>query len=209
MRLKLLMGLGALFFSLTSFSTEWKYEGGLDGGAGLMIVYKSIPPIKIEVDEPETMVVPRGKQTFRYTEVSKIKEPLKVKIEVQFDSSIVSDNGLNKDIVNQMYNSAKLWFDNDGMFEMIASDKLIFKANNLVNSENIKAEVFFVDKNGVNEMKQKVTRFKETIQNGLLISEEEYIDAKFNLDSKVMSSGSYRGVTKLNIEILGKNGGIN
>lgn len=207
MKIKLLMGLLTFILSINSLSTEWKYQGGLDGGAGLMIVYKSVPPIKIEVEEPEIMVVPRGTQLFKYTEASRKKEPLAVKIEIQFDSSIVQDNGVNKQIITQMYNSAKLWFDNNGYFEMIDSNGVIPKANNQENSRSIKAEAFFVDKNKANEKKETIINFKETIQNGLLVSDKAYIDAKFNTEGKEMLSGNYRGVAKLNIEILGKNGG--
>ncbi len=197
-----------VILSMESFSTKWNYGGGLDGEAGLMLIYKTLPPLSVKVEEPEIMSVVSGNQSFKYSEVSKSGKPLNVKIEVYFNDNIVEDNSINKTIISTIYDSIRLSFVNNGNFFLYEE---IGKVENKAGKTTIKAidgEVYFTDSSGIEEAtnKAKVIQRKlgETIQNATLKREDIYIDAIFNRRGEELIAGEYRGYTTLIVEFLGR-----
>lgn len=204
MNKKIIFLISGILLTVSTFATTWKFEGGLDGKSGLTIVYKTLPPLIIDVDEPEMMVVPRGNQMFRYSEVSRSKQPLNVSIKVFFNKSIVEDNGINKNIVRTLYDTVRLSFSNAGKFELIKKSGSVQPKSNDI---TVDGEVFFTNRNGAiegNNGKLLEKKIGDSIQNGILSEQEIYIDARFNNQKKEMLSGQYEGKVTLEIEFIGK-----
>lgn len=183
--------------------TEWTYSGINDGG--LMILYKTLPPLIVEVDEPEIMRIKKGSETFKYSNVTKTKKPLNVNIEIRFNNSIIEENAINKDIVQTIYDSVRLSFQDDGKFNLYKSTEGILPKNIV---ESIDGEVFFTDISGTklqgNEAKILVKPLGNTIQGGVLSQNNIYIDSEFNKDKKQILPGNYSGEIKLEVEFIGK-----
>lgn len=207
MRKKYIIILTSLVFSIMTYSSKWTYDGISNGG--LMILYKSLPPTSIMIETPEVMTVSKNQGTFWYSEVSPTRAPIKVDIKIKFNDGIVNnaDNGLNKEIIYQIYDQVELTFLDNGVFSLTPTD------SNVVNEQTtIDAEAYFVKSGGVildGENGKKVQRkFINTIQNGLLTIDNSpiYIDAQFNKKNKELMSGSYSGTVKLEIEFKGKGG---
>lgn len=194
-----------LLLSFNSFSTKWQYGGGLDGEAGLMIVYKSIPPLVLKIDEPETILIPSGNGTFKYSEISKSKKPLNVRLEVKFNSHIVENNSVNKSIISTIYDTARYSFINNGSFFL---EKTSIKNGEILIEEGIDGEVFFTDINGNEEAANKAKiinrKLSESVKDGILNREDVYIDAIFNRRNKQLTTGRYEGKTTLVVEFLGR-----
>lgn len=208
---KLIILLGSLLLSTGVFSTTWEYEGGLDGESGLMIVYKTLPPLIVEVDEPELMTVPKGTKSFKYSEVVRSKKPLNVKIEIYFNNSVVEDNGINKEIIRTIYDTAKLSFVEQGEFKLIKEDSGVGPRESNVDDtdvESIDGEVFFTNSIGVVKAqgngKELISQIGDTISSGTLHKSDIYIDAQFNKKEKELLSGQYSGKTTLVVEFIGK-----
>lgn len=208
MRIKKMVVFLFIILSVKSFSTKWNYGGGLDGEAGLMLIYKTLPPLLVEVEEPETMSIASGNQSFKYSEVSRSKKPLNVKIEVYFNNTIVQDNSINKSIISTIYDSVRLSFINNGSFFLYKESDGIEPRDIKKTLDLIDGEVFFTDANGIEEATNKAKivyrKLGETIQDGVLRRDDIYIDAIFNRKQEELIVGKYRGGTTLMVEFLGK-----
>lgn len=194
-----------LIFELCK-ATSWNFTGGLNGEDGLMIVYKTLPPLSVEVDQPEVMIVPASNAPFRYSEVNKNRNLLEVRIEIRFNKEIIeTNNAVNKKIVRSVYDRAKLNFKDDGIFylEKINSKKIKKDVLDEVNNK-IDGEVFFTTAGGVDLGKEITEKIGDTIQNGTLSKRYIYIDAKFNKEGKQLMLGEYKGTATLVVEFLGK-----
>lgn len=192
-----------LFIVSVFGKTEWTYSGITDGG--LMILYKTLPPLVVEVDEPEIMRVKKGSESFKYSNVTKTQKPLNVNIEIKFNNSIIEENAINKDIVQTIYDSVRLSFQNDGIFNLYKNTDGILPKNTI---ESIDGEVFFTDISGTrlpgNEAKILLKPLGNTIQGGVLSQNNIYIDSEFNKNKKEILPGNYNGEVKLEVEFIGK-----
>lgn len=198
-----------LFSFVFLFGTTWKYEGGLDGEAGLMIVYKRLPPLIVEVEEPEIMNIPSGNNSFIYSQVSRARKPLNVKIEIYFNNSVTQENGINKEVIRTLYDTAKLSFKNEGNFILNIENSGI-SPKNVVGDNNfsIDGEVFFTNLNGLPNIdgngKELTLKIGDSILGGTLYRSDIYLDAEFNKQKKFLLSGQYSGGAVLMVEFLGK-----
>lgn len=198
-----------LFFIITinSFSTIWNFNG-LDGEAGIILIYKTLPPLTVEVEQPEKMVVSKEQKNFKYSEVSPSRKPLQVKIEIKFNDSIIEANNINKEIIRTIYDSAKLSFLNEGKFSLIkhTQENGMKKNKELLPVEEtiIDAEAFFTNDKALFEGKEIERVLKDSIQGGTLTRQDIYIDAEFNKNNKILLAGEYSGSITLVVEFIGK-----
>lgn len=210
---KIIVGVSVLLLSVIAFGkTTWKLNGALDGDAGLMIVYKTIPPLMVDVEDPDLMVVSKSRGSFTYSEVAKSKQPLKGRIEINYDKDVASqgNNGLNKNIIRTIYNSVNISFLDNGVFALRKDTTGIEpkKGERRLDLENqIDGEVFFTSSKGLtrNSDKRQKLKLEDTVQNGVLRTADVYIDARFNKGGKELMAGKYRGVTTLVVEFVGQN----
>ena len=190
--------------SINLFSTKWEY-GGLDGEAGITLLYKTLPPLIVDIEKTEILKVAKTNQSFKYSEVSDKRAPLNVNIEVSFNNEIINNNGVNKEIVRTIYNEVELSFEENGIFFLIENNTPIDQE-----IKTIEAEVFFTSRNGEVEGNGKKIRkiLGDTIKDGKLQQNDIYIDAVFNSSKQLLFSGEYKGTVVLVIEFIGK-GAIN
>lgn len=199
-----------LLISTLTLASKWTYEGITNGG--LMLLYKALPPTIISIDTPEEMTVSKDQGMFWYTDVNKSNQPLKLDISIQFRSQVVGEgeNGLNKQIINAIYNQVELTFENNGEFSLNKVSKNKKEKVSDGATDTISAEAFFVSKAGVAENGgKKIQRtFNNTVQNGLLTMDGNpvYIDVQFNKEKKTLASGSYDGILGVYVEFKGKGG---
>lgn len=190
-----------LNFKYLNSETIWSFSSGVNGTGGLMIIYKTLPPLVVDVDTPKLMRVKKGNDIFKYSEASGENKPLNVRVKVQFNTEVVEDNGINKEIIKNIYNNITLSFKNYGRFQLKPLDKN--------NDLNIEAQAYFTDFNGVkiNDKAHPIINknLGDTISNGLLSQNDIYIDAEFNKERKNLLAGEYKGTVILEVEFNGKN----
>lgn len=166
-----------------------------------MILYKTLPPLIIDIDSPERMTVSKEAKNFKYSDIVSSKKPIQLRIEIKFNDSIINSNNINKEIVRTVYDSLKLSFVEQGKFRLYGVE------NNILN-ESIDGEVFFTNENGVIEGEMNGKEIKrtlhDTIQGGVLSRKDIYIDAIFNQEGKKLLIGNYSGTVSLDIEFMGK-----
>lgn len=184
-------------------SSDWQFTSGINGDGGLTIVYKTLPPLKVEVDSPEPMRIASGNQSFTYTSSNSSGKPLSVKIEIKFNNGIIDNDTINKTIVTTIYNKVKLSFENNGDFSLIKDGKP---------EDKIAGKIYFSTAEGVKIGEELMKPFNQTIQNGTLKVDTVYINANFNEDNKMITpkldkltegSPDYSGTARLNVEFLG------
>lgn len=184
-------------------ATEWNFSG-INGNGSITILYKTLPPLVVEVDEPELMRIKRGKDSFKYSDVSRSKKPLNVNIEIQFNNGIIDNNGSNKDIISTIYDTVKLELLNNGEITLLQDNLSGVPRNN--DSLGIKGEVYFTNISGI-ELENKyilIKKLGESIKNGLLTTNDIYIDAEFNKEKNEILSGQYSGKIIMSVEFIGK-----
>lgn len=209
MKKLLLFILVGLISHINLYSTRWDF-GGLDGEAGLIILYKTLPPLIVEVEKPEVLKIPKTNKSFKYSETVSKNTPLNVNIEVIFDNKIINKNGINKEIVRTIYNEVELSFDGDGKFKLDRVDNSSKEKIKEKTLSSIDGEVFFTNRNGVTDGDGKKVKkiLGDTIKDGKLKQDDIYIDAIFNSELKSLNSGRYIGKATLIVEFIGK-GAIN
>jgi|GEM_PF-6373799 len=188
--------------SILSYSATWKFEGGLNGDEGLMLIYKTLPPLIIEVDSPETMRVSKNIGEFTYSKVTNLKRPLNVSIKVSFNNDIIeNNNAVNKEIVRTIYDTTKLSFKDNGRFYLRKTNG---KLRRLDVENQIDAYAFFSTSNGEKEGDIINRGLGDTISNGTLSQNNIYINAIFNQEKKELIPGEYSGIVTLMVEFLGR-----
>lgn len=181
--------------------TNWQFSAGVNGNGGLMIVYKTLPPLVVNVDQPKVMRVKKGRDPFKYSESSGENKPLNVMIKVEFNKEVVGENGINKEIIRSIYNNVTLSFKNNGIFSLIKTTEK--------SDLQIDAQAYFTDQNGIriNDKAHPIINrnLSDTIQNGILLQNDIYIDAEFNKMQQELLEGRYEGTVILEVEFNGKN----
>lgn len=145
----------------------------------LVILYKVLDPLTVEVDTPEKMTVKSGREKFKYSEVTSSKKPLNVKVEAPYKERDL--------ILDTIYGTATLELLNNGRFEL----KSIEDQNKVVKGRGFFSEV------GENTSKMKLELFNSNVANKYQASTK--IDAIFNEDQDEMLMGTYKGVMILNV----------
>lgn len=183
--------------------TEWDFHG-INGNGSLTILYKTLPPLVVEVDEPEIMRIKRGTSKFKYSNSTKSQKPLNVNIEIQFNDGIIDQNGINKDIVQAIYDTVNLKLLGNGKIELRAMNETIWPR--IDGTGVINGIVYFSNISGDKENNgESITRkLGESIKGGLLTSNDIYIDAEFNQEEKEILAGTYLGKITLEVEFIGK-----
>lgn len=187
--------------SISYSGTIWKFSSGVNGSGGLMIVYKTYPPLVVNVEKSKIMRVKKGNEKFTYSKVIEGGKPLNVDISINFNQGIIDENGVNKEIIRSIYNNVTLSLKNNGKFYL----------ETLVNDESytIDAQAYFTDKNGtrINDKSHPIINKEllDSIQNGALRQSDIYIDAEFNSERKELKIGKYSGSVILEVEFNGKN----
>ncbi|WP_130891793.1 hypothetical protein [Fusobacterium ulcerans] len=204
MNKKIFIFLLGIILNISIFSSsDWQFTSGINGDGGLTIVYKTLPPLKVEVDSPEPMRIASGNQAFTYTNSNSSGKPLSVKIEIKFNNGIIDNDAINKTIVTTIYNKVKLSFENNGEFSLIKDGKP---------EDKIAGKIYFSTAEGVKISEELMKPFNQTIQSGTLKVDTVYINANFNEDNKMITpkldkltedSPDYSGTARLNVEFLG------
>lgn len=145
----------------------------------LVVLYKVLDPLTVEVDIPEKMTVKSGHEKFKYSEVISSRKPLNVKVEAPY-----KDRDL---ILDTIYGTATLELQNNGRFDLKNT-----KDPNIV----IEGRGFFPEV-GENVSKMKLELFNSNVANKYQAFTK--IDAVFNESQNEMLMGTYKGVMILSV----------
>ena len=186
-------------------ASTWKVNG-ISTNGGLMIIYKSMAPLILDVEAGEKkMLITKEQKNFTYSKMAG-KHPIKVIARAEYNPDIVGQGGneLNKNIINTIYNRVS--------FEFPQPD---FKLNYIPkNGEEAKPDkyidgkAYFTDKNGVQNLGTKQeSNLINNIVSGKLTTSEVYVDAQFTVPNNVNLLGgeTYRGSVRITAEALGQN----
>lgn len=149
----------------------------------LVVIYKILDPLSVIVDKPEKMIVKKGNQVFRYSEVTSSHTPLKITIEAPYN--------VRDEILDKIYGTATLELRNNGEFELINIDPK--ESDNL---QSIGGRGFFPEV-GIDSHKMTLSLYAPTIPNKYQASTT--VDAIFNERKDNMTMGTYRGVLILDV----------
>lgn len=194
--------------AVNNYSSEWKVTG-ISSDGGLMIVYKSLAPLSLTVEDPKTMKIPKGIKEFTYSQITGGR-PLKVSVQTKYNSTI--NNELDKNIIKTIYDSVKFGFEStytsgSNNFKL---DYFSQKGENYSENEKIEKYIngraYFTNLNAVETGNTDSKQLSDNIKVGTLTA-ETYLDAKFTVPDSVQLLGgeTYRGTLRVKAEFLGKN----
>lgn len=144
----------------------------------LIVIYKVLDPLSVIVDTPEKMIVKKGTQSFKYSEVTS-SGPLNIKIEAPYNT--------RDKILDKIYGTATLELQNAGIFELIETTNPNLK---------IDGQGFFPTE-GESSYRLSLPLDHATIPNTYQAATT--VDAIFNKNNKVMLMGKYKGVLILDV----------
>lgn len=206
----ILLALIAVNIHGRDYSSDWKVNGISPDGS-LMIVYKSLAPLSLKIEEPKKMVIPKSIKTFKYTQITR-SQPLKVVAETKYDTTI--NNQVGKEIIKAIYNSVKFSFESKDGFggNTFRLDYIPQNVKNQVREENneinkyIEGKAFFTNISGNDPKDEVEIVFEDNIASGVL-SARTYIDAEFKVpeETKLLGGELYSGTIRIKAEFSGKN----
>ena len=144
----------------------------------LVVIYKVLEPLSVIVDKPEKMIVKKGTQSFKYSEVASLG-PLNIKIEAPYNE--------RDEILDKIYGTATLELQNNGAFELIETTNSDLK---------IDGQGFFPAE-GESSYKMVLSLYNASVSNKYQASTT--VDVVFNKNNKEMLMGTYKGVLILDV----------
>lgn len=181
---KILILLSFLLVTIISYSdVKWEGEDGR-----VTIIYKIVDPLIVDVEQPQKLVIGANQKKFTYSEASKDKKRVNVKVNAPYNQNHSIDN-----ILRAIY--AKVYFE--------LQDKGEFNLTHTKNPENIiKGQGYFVDKEAGISSNDKKTFYNKDFSNrvnGNKFYTTSQIDADFEMTKENMPMGVYSGTLKLNV----------
>lgn len=145
----------------------------------LVVIYKVLNPLVVEVTQTEKMQIRSSQDTFKYSDVIPSKKKIGVTVKAPYNERDL--------ILDKIYGTARLELENRGEFELTDTKDP---------QKKIDGRGFFPS---VGEDAYMITLplFNATVQNRYEESTE--IDAFFNEKKNTMLMGTYKGVLKLNV----------
>ena len=140
----------------------------------LVVIYKVLEPLSVIVDKPEKMIVKKGTQSFKYSEVASLG-PLNIKIEAPYNER------------DEILETATLELQNNGTFELIETTNSDLK---------IDGQGFFPAE-GESSYKMVLSLYNASVSNKYQASTT--VDVVFNKNNKEMLMGTYKGVLILDV----------
>lgn len=174
----------AIFILMTSISYCKESIWSVTSKNPIVIVYKVLDPLVVTVEQPEKIVVPAGVTTFKYSEYSKNKKKLNVRVKSSYTGHV--DN-----ILRKIYERVHFELQNGGMFDLIHEKE---------KSKKIIGKGYFVD-GGLAPEGEKKTYYNKEFSNNLVVDSfnaSTQIDVEFNKEA-TLPMGIYTGTLKLNV----------
>lgn len=156
-------------FSITTFNFDNQ----------LVVIYKVLNPLVVEVDQTEKMKVTSSRNTFRYSEIVPTRKKIGVTVKAPYNERDL--------ILDKIYGTAKLELENNGSFELVEIKD---------SQKKIDGRGFFVS-GGKESSIITLPLFNASVQNRY--EQRTEIDAIFNERGEEMLMGTYKGVLKLNV----------
>lgn len=176
---KILLMLFLIISSLSYSATNWKPKHNKK----IIVIYKVLDPLIVEVDKPQKIVVPATETTFKYSDYSSSKRKLDVKVKASYTGTVDR-------ILAKIYERVYFKLENEGKFELTHTTE---------KDKKISGKGYFVDA-GIPETQKKTTHDKEFITNlqGNTFSASTQIDAEFTKE-KDLPMGVYQGTLRLDV----------
>lgn len=176
-----------IFFMLIScFSytqTHWKGED-----SPLVILYKALDPLIVTVEQPDKIIIPASKGTYKYSLYSQSKKPLSVKVAAKYNENTV-DN-----ILRKVYERAYFRLRDNGNFELLHKEQ---------KDKKIKGKGYFIDDEVQATETKKLYEINKEFAGSVghnKFSTTTQIDVDFIIDdTNNAPMGVYNGTLKLDV----------
>lgn len=171
---KLVVGSIFLVLSFSTFSvTTFNFTNQL------VVIYKVLNPLIVEVEQTEKMQVPSSADTFRYSETVASRKKIGITVKAPYNERDL--------ILDKIYGTAKLELENNGEFELVEIKD---------SEKRIGGRGFFISE-GKESSSLILPLFNASVQNRY--EQRAELDAIFNEKKEKMLMGTYKGVLKLNV----------
>lgn len=172
--MKLFLGIIFIILNLCTFSiTTFNFNNQL------VVIYKVLNPLVVEVEQTEKMQVVSSEDIFRYSDTVFSKRKVGVIVKAPYNERDL--------ILDKIYGTAKLELENNGNFELVdITDK----------QKRIGGRGYFIS-GGKESSTITLPLFNASVQNRY--EQRTEIDAVFNEKREKMIMGTYKGVLKLNV----------
>lgn len=174
-----------LIFSFSYSQTHWS---GTNYQNSLVVLYKALDPLIVTVDQPQKIIIPASRGTYKYSLYSQSKRTLNVKVTAQYNKDKIDD------ILRKVYERVYFKLQNNGEFDLIHKDQ---------NDKKIKGKGFFVDNDSNASETNKLSEINKAFAGS--VGDEKFsatteIDAEFTIDDvSNVPMGVYSGTLKLDV----------
>lgn len=175
-----------LLKSLSYCADTWHGSGKPDNI--LVVLYKVLDPLIVEVEQPERIVIPASNGSYRYSNYSKSRRPLTVKVSAKYNKDKVDD------ILRKIYERVYFKLDNNGDFEL---------TNKKYGDKKIKGKGYFIDSEAKATETNKLSEIDKEFSGS--VGAEKFnattqVDADFIInDITNTPMGEYQGTLMLDV----------
>ena len=186
---KVLIGIYFLIISISYSDTFWSGNYYNDS---LVILYKVLDPLIVQVDTPSRIKLPALDGVYKYSEKSDTQKPLRVVVKADYTKERIDD------ILRKVYEKVHFKLQDSGEF---------YLKNDNNPDKKIKGNGYFIDKEvgatAVNKMNEIDKEFAGSVGSEKFSAETE-IDVDFTVsDGKNLPRGIYTGTLKLDVWFYG------
>ena len=182
-----------MFFILISSIgySETSWEGN-NYDKNLVVLYKVLDPIIVNVEQPQKINIPAVKGKYIYSNYSKNRKALQVKVETPFNKGMIDE------ILRKVYEKVYLKLQNSGDFDL----NYINKKDKGTENITIKGKGYFIDSSVSATEDTKTSYIEKQFANSVAgdkFSTTTEIDAEFTVDNDNIPMGVYKGTLKLDV----------
>lgn len=182
-----------MFFILISSIgySETSWEGN-NYDKNLVVLYKVLDPIIVNVEQPQKINIPAVKGKYIYSNYSKNRKALQVKVETPFNKGMIDE------ILRKVYEKVYLKLQNSGDFDL----NYINKKDKGTENITIKGKGYFIDSSVSATEDTKTSYIEKQFANSVAgdkFSTTTEVDAEFTVDNDNIPMGVYKGTLKLDV----------